>query len=346
MIGTLAFNYFDKIDIKTGVFADKGIFKSEFILTVGNASYLNQCDGMSYLNEKERKIYLYGNVKGPMYGIIEGVIQESVTGSNNYDIYYATLSIVQAENQQMIDKIKIAGNITYQMETEYPNTQLYYLQKMLEGNSVGHYNGNLSTTLTLLRVNDINNPYNNEGFSIISFNSNLGAGSIYTTVKYNVFQTKLEGVITKPIYGLASATIDEKTKNLSLSITRLDYGLSPQPDLSVKLFSPDRASPGQTVSCTVEVRNDGLGAAENYAVLVELPSQCKYLSGTEGCYLQILGLEDWVNEQDPWPLLRWDMKIIPAKSTIKFNYQIVIKGGIFADTTLGCSAELYKTQEE
>ena len=40
------------------------------------------------------------------------------------------------------------------------------------------------------------------------------------------------------------------------------------------------------------------------------------------------------------------MKIIPAKSTIKFNYQIVIKGGIFADTTLGCSAELYKTQEE
>ena len=346
IIGTLVFNNFNKVEIKTGAFSDKGFFKSEFNINIGNSVYLNQCNGMSYLNIKERKIYLYGNIKGPIYGIMEGVIQESIVNSNNYDIYFATLSIIQAENQQIVERIKISGSITYQTEISYPNTQLYYLQKMVEGKSIGYYTGNLTTTLTLLRITETSNPYNNEGFSIMSFNSDLGAGMIYATARHIHPQTKIEGVITKPIYGLASADIDENTKNMSLNITRLDYGQPPQPDLSVKIFGSNWGSPGQLLSHTVEVRNDGFGMAENYAVLVQLSSQFNYLSSSVGCYHQVLGLEDWGNEQEPFSLLRWDMNKIPAKSVIKFNYQAILNWRIPENSKLKCSAELYKTQEE
>ncbi|MDD5687086.1 MAG: hypothetical protein PHE88_04555 [Elusimicrobia bacterium] len=347
IVGSLNFQNFEKIDIKTGSFADKGLFKSSFTINVGNASYPCFWKGISYLNTKERNIYMNGYVEGAGSGIIEAVIQESVVGSGNYDIYNATLTITEIGSQSIADRINLSGSIIYQTETEYPNTKIHYLQTAVEGTAAGYYTGNLTTIITLLRIDEISNPCNNEGFSIMSYNSSLGSGMSYSYVKKSTInETNLKGAITGPIYGLLSAYLDESVtpKKLSMSITRLDYGKPPQPDLKVKIWGPGSAiSPGQTITYTMEVRNDGLKDAENMSLIV-YPSAYSNFGSAVGLYT-LYDVPNWIDKKYyPMNMIRWDINI-PAKTVKQYNCQSTIMWGLTLNTVVKCKAYILTKEQ-
>jgi len=318
--GTVSFTNFEIISIKSGSFANKGFFRSNWTASLEGAQYKGYWEGISYFIPGERKIYLKGTIEGQIYGVVEGYLAESVSGSNIYDLYNATWSFNQVGNQLVSGKTNLSGTLTYQETIEYPSTQIYFLQTSIEGTASGHYTGPLNTVLTHLRIKDTNNPYNGEGFSIISYISEYGSGQGWTYAKtISEKLVEMSGLFEKPLFGLVSATLDEsKTpKTLSITTTRLDIGLPPEPDLKVRIWGPDRASPGQTVSYIVGLRNDGLKADENCTVIVDLPGKVDFVSGSTGAKYSY-----------PFHTVRWVLTQVPAKTVTTFNFQIKIHWGL------------------
>ncbi len=115
---------------------------------------------------------------------MEGEMFESNKGSNNYDVFIGTFMSSQIDEKLVMKKTVIRGAVINIEETDYPSTKLYFLQKTLEGNSMGYYTGILNTTLTEIKISDINSLYNNEGFCIMSYISELGNGKGYSYVKF------------------------------------------------------------------------------------------------------------------------------------------------------------------
>ena len=162
----------------------------------------------------------------------------------------------------------LSAKVSYLHSTEYSNTSLYVLQDMIEGTMFGDYgNSPISTMMTHLRIANPGNPYNGEGFSILSYHHTSGSGQGWTYDKsISPGMVTSKGFFIGSLFGIVSAVLNEAVipRYLSLFIERLDLGLPPMPDLEVKNIGPLRASPGQTVTYCVEIRNESnIAQAEN-----------------------------------------------------------------------------------
>jgi len=268
----------------------------------------------------ERKVYLKGMVWGKFSGISEGYLTESVSGSGVYDQYQAMWRLTQVGSQTISATINLNGTVTYQTSTEHSSTQLYVLQTSIDGNSFGHYTGPLSTVLTHLRVADESNPYYGEGFSLISYISDSGSGEGWAynnLVSANI--SELKGMFTSPLLGIVSATLDEtgSPRNFIVNIDRIDLGLPPMADLEVRVWGPERVSPGQTVTYTIEYRNDGIKSAENLVLIYDLPEVAEYISSTEnGIYV------------DSYREIVWGLNTLPPKTKGYVNAKIRFPWGL------------------
>lgn len=300
--GTLNFTNFELVSIESGSFAGKGFAKGGCELKIGDESYLANYRSMLTQKSGERKLYLKGMFWGEVIGINEGYLAESIPESGIYDQYQATWRLSQVGSQTISATINLNGAVTYQTSTEYPSTQLYALQVSIEGNTFGHYTGTLSTVLTHLRVVSEDNPYYGEGFSIISYTSISGSGEGWT---YNNLispnMSELKGMLSSPLLGVVSATLDEnKTpRDFIVTIDRIDLGLPPMADLKIKTWGPGRVSPGQTVNYTIEYRNDGLKSAEDVTVVAKLPPEVIHVSNKGGIYKEASHEVVWHIEKIP-----------------------------------------------
>ncbi|HHT9127081.1 MAG TPA: hypothetical protein ACFYD6_14890, partial [Candidatus Brocadiia bacterium] len=280
---TLNFTNFELVRITTGAFAGKGFSKGECETTLDGISYTGEWKGALFLKPQEKKIYLKGAITGEISATVEGYLTESIPDSGVYDKYYATWQVGKLGGAVASFTLNLNGTLSYQGETPYNGTHLYLLQANVETTDNGHYGGDLNTVLTHLRVVSEGNPYVGEGFSIMSYNSASGAGQGWT---YDRLLTqgivRMEGLFSSPLYGIATATLDDSTltKTLSLRIERVDKGKPPAPDLRVRTWGPERVSPGQTVDYIIEYRNDGTKAAEDVDVNMKLPLAVGYVSNT------------------------------------------------------------------
>ncbi|RLD17914.1 MAG: hypothetical protein DRI36_02665 [Caldiserica bacterium] len=323
IIGSLEFTGFEKLELKTGAFKDKGFFLSRFTIQIGDESYPCLWNGMFY--RKDNKIYLKGAVAGKSYGIMEGIFNE------DFSTYISTLSVTQIGNHVVTGKIKLEGNYNVEEVEEYASCGIYYLQKSVKGEITGFYEGKLDITLTHLRIDDENNPYNNKGFAIISFNTDTGEGMGYAYgEKIKDLITEFQGLFSSPLEGLLRGKLDETVspKVLELSLIRLDYGEEPKPELKIDIWGPRSASPGQTITYTVCVRNDGLKEGRNYSVIAKLPEYSDFVSATEG--YKFYRVADWDEEGNyrPVPVVRWDIVNIPAKTSYIFTAQTKLFWGV------------------
>ena len=286
---TLNFTGLEFVKITTGSFAEKGFSKGACEATLEGAVYTGEWKGVAFLKPLERKIYLKGAVTGQINATVEGYLTESVLNSENYDKYQATWKIGRLGGTDASATINANGTVSYQNNTEYPNTELYLLQANIETTPSGDYDPDpLNVVLTHLRVVREDSPYFGEGFSIISYNSVSGSGQGWTYDRL-LFPgvVEMKGLFSSPLFGIASATLDDSTipRTLSLRIERIDLGIPPMADLEVRTWGPQRVSPGQTVDYMVEYRNDGVVSAEDAVIVLELPSLAQYLSSTnEGIY--------------------------------------------------------------
>ncbi len=323
--GTLNFNL-ETVKIDSGSFKGKGFFKGQWVATLEGAHYKGEWKGMFYLDEKARRINLKGVVSGEISGITEGTLSESAVGSGVYDRYQATWKLNRAGVQSLYAVLQQNGTVNWSEPSNYPSTRIHALQISVEGE--GKLSDGsaifLSTVLTHLRVRDENNPYNKEGFSIISYTSKSGSGEIWTYDKVtNSEKVKLSGLSTDPFEGIVKATLDESESpiKLSVAIEKIDLGLPPMADLEVKIWGPKRVSPGQTINYIVEYRNDGVRNADDIVVVVQLPSLAEYVSSSKG------GIY-WREKHQVF----WKLESLKAKEVGYFSVKVRYPWGLAEDT--------------
>lgn len=283
--GVLNFTEFELVSISTGSFAGKGFTTGTWNATLDSLPYEGEWKGMLFFRSAERTFYLKGTTSGEIIGILEGTLTESIVASDVYEQFRATWTIAKIKGELVSATLSLAGTLVYQESTEYPSTQLDVLQSFVEGTSVGHYAGPLSTTLTHLRVNDQSNPYDGRGFSTLSYTSNFGSGEGWTYDEMAAPGTvELIGHLSSPLSGIAIASLTSTAegRTLSVAVERTDYGLPPMPDLEVVTWGRRNVSPGQMIDYAIEYRNDGIKDADNVVLIDLLPSVVEYVSSSAG----------------------------------------------------------------
>ncbi|MFH1374294.1 MAG: FG-GAP-like repeat-containing protein [bacterium] len=334
---TLNFTNFEIVSITTGSFAGKGFSKGEWEATLGGISYTGDWKGALFLKPQEGKIYLKGATSGEISATVEGYLTETMPGSDTYDQYQATWKIGRLGGTITSATINLNGTVSYHSSSEFPATELYILQTNLEGNVYGDYIGSLSTVLTHLRVVEETNPYSGEGFSIISYVSESGAGEGWTYDNLvSPGRVELKGLFDNPLFGILTATLDESSlpRILFLDIERVDLGLPPMADLKVTIWGPGRASPGQTITYVIELRNDGIKTAENTTLIGIPPTLADIVQLTSP------GMYD-----DVMHMIRWDFNNIPPKSIEYLSFQTELFWGLPMGTQLASQIWLFSKKE-
>jgi len=331
----LDFNSFEIVTIATGPFGGKGFSKARYETTLDGISYTGNWQGALFLEPEERKIYLKGAISGEIAATVEGYLTESVSESGIYNQYQATWKIGQLGGVTKSATISLNGNLSYAGSSEFPDTELYILQTNIEGTITGDCAGPLSTIITHTRIADGNNPYDGEGFSIISYVSDSGSGQGWTYDKLvSPGTVELKGLFTNPLFSIVSGTLDETElpRSLLLTLQRVDLGLPPAPDLKVKTWGPTRVSPGQTVDYIIEYRNDGLfKAAEDIDIVMKLPYDVKFISATgEGIYSKI------AHE------IQWNFGNIPPLSRGELSSNVEVLWGLTSGTSFEVIASIPK----
>jgi uncharacterized repeat protein (TIGR01451 family) len=289
---------FKSLIITTGPWAGKGFSTGVCKATLEGAAYTGQWGGVLLSNPPEKRIYLKGSVTGEILATVEGYLTESVPDSGVYNQYEATWKVGRLGNTTTSATIQLKGTLSYQNSSIFPATDLYILQSSVDGSVSGHYAGSLSSVLNHVRIADSDNPYNGEGFSIISYVSESGQGEGWTNDKLSSGIVEMKGLFTAPLFGVVTGKLDDTTspRTLFLTTERIDLGLPPMADLEVKTWGPERVSPGQTINLMVEYRNQGLTEASDSLVVAQLPAEVNYVSSTNG------GIYRWETHEVIWKL--------------------------------------------
>jgi uncharacterized repeat protein (TIGR01451 family) len=338
LTGTADFPSLEMVTITSGSFAGKGFSTGEWRATLEGVPYSGIWQGMLFLKEQERRIYLRGTVSGGISGIVEGYLAETVSGSGVYDQYSANWTVGRLGGQVISTVISLDGNVAYQNAAEYPSTQLYALQTSMPGTAFGSYTGALSTVTTHLRVADEANPYYGQGFSIISYVSDSGSGEGWTYDELvGPGRVRLRGSFTSPWLGIVEGSRDEAAspRSLFLIIERVDLGLPPMADLEVTTWGPGRASPGQTVRYLVQYGNYGSTTAENVVVVMSLPSEAEFVSSTGG------GLYRWESHEAIWKL-----GSVPPRAAGTLSVEARIRWGLSPHTLITVVAAVGAASQE
>ncbi|WP_455392226.1 PKD domain-containing protein [[Eubacterium] cellulosolvens] len=285
--GTVNITNLELIIINSSSFTGSGFFKSNWSATIEGKPYYGNLHGMLFQKPGERKIYLKGTVSGGLSGITDGYFIEAVSGSGTYDLYNSTWTLNYLGSELVFAKLTLNGTVTY-VKSENTKSLIYILQSCFKGKSKGYYTGFLNLVLTHVCINNKTNKYHGEGFSIITYVSKYGSGTGWTYDRNVSKETvKLTGYFTEPLWGPVTGTLidGEQIKSISLSITRIDIGLPPQPIIQMGIWGRLRVSPGQTVNYLLEYRNIGLKSANNTDIIMALPKKTNYISSTcDGVY--------------------------------------------------------------
>lgn len=286
LTGTLNFDL-EGIKIDSGLYKGKGFFKGKWNATLESLPYQGEWTGMFYFVEKTRKIYLKGKISGDLEGLGEGIFSESTLNNGIFDLYQGVWKLNKAKGKIISGVLLQNGKINWENRIEYPSTTIYFLQLLTEGEgylSESKSAISLNNVLTHLRISDQNNPYNGEGFSLISYESNLGKGEIFTYDQIDALgKLHLFGMANGFLEGTVNGILSENkdTKQFLLLIEKINLGAPIVADLKVKTWGPSRVTPGATIDYIIEYRNDGLVPAENVVVVTKFPWQVSYISSTK-----------------------------------------------------------------
>lgn len=282
--GTVSFDPFELIGIRSGTFEGKGFAKGDWNATLESAPYKGSWHGMFYHVPEEDRVVLKGSISGQIKGTVLGYLTESVPDSDVFDTYEATWNLIQVSDQLVSASVDVNGLIVYEDSNGYASTELALLQGSFSGASSGYKTGSHNAVLSHVGITDTNNPYFGEGFSLISYSSTEGSGTAWAYGRASSDENlQLSGTYDEPLVGCFSGVLDmgESGASLSFSVQRTDFGLPPMADLEVTTWGPERVSPGETIDYVIEYRNQGVEFAEDVVVINRLPGEVTYESSTE-----------------------------------------------------------------
>jgi uncharacterized repeat protein (TIGR01451 family) len=331
LTGTFNFTQLEMDRVKGGAFAGNGFSRGTWTATLNSLSYAGDWRGIFFFSPADGRIYLKGTTSGDVNGIIDGYLAESIMGSGIYDSWTATWN-AKILGYTTTTTLDLSGTFIYGEVNELAGTQFKVLQTAVDGSSSGLYVGPLSTVLTQVRVSSVGSPHFGEGFSIMSYTSSNASGEGWAynhTIAPNI--SELNGFFTAPLTGIATGILDETTtpRNLSFSIGRFDQGETPAADIHLEVIGPTRVSPGQTITYSVVLRNDGLVASDDLVLVLEpdLLSSILTVSG-DGFY------------DNRIHMIRWDIGGIAPGTVVTRSVQVTIFWGLTSGTQLEVGASL------
>jgi len=338
------------VSVKTGAFRDKGFVKGIWTAQLEGINYSGQIFAMAYLSQTERKMLVRGVMEGPLDGAIDGCLTETMPNSGAYDLLNATWTFRLTQSGGLIScgHIYLNGTLNYEALREYPGTNLTCIQASTQGTLAGGYTGAINTVVTNVRINDTTRPNNGEGFGFMTYQWDAMTGQAcgYSKVA-GTYDTDLKLSFNKPLLGTAAGLLTTLPldKSLWLIITKLEIGAEPQADLSVELTGADNISPGQTVTYTVILKNEGLKSANNTIVRLNLPAEIRFLSASGEWIYDKAGESDWVNYPDLSKAPEWITWLVPEmpNKTVKiFTVQGKALWGLPMGIPLNADVHLYE----
>jgi hypothetical protein len=324
--GEVDFTSYQRVTIETGLFAGKGFAKGELVVTVGDTSFDGHWRAVSFFDPVGRKINLKGIVYGNIGAITEGFLTESVPGSGTFDQYHDLWRLTHVGTDPITATVELNGTLTGATSTQFPSTALRVRQASMSGTAEGAYTGPFSAIFTRVRIQDPANPYNSEGFSLISYNSALGSGDGWAYEKAAPSAVaEVHGLFLGPLTGAVVGFLDEgaSPRRLMGAIARIDAAAPPHSDLKVSILAPGRASPGQRVTYVIEYRNDGWADEPQVLVFNQLDESVRLVSAASGGFYDP-GLH----------MVDWDVGQVAAKSSGFLTFQVEVRWGLAQGTSL------------
>jgi|GEM_PF-5357053 len=274
------------VTVSEGAFEGTGLCIGNWSVILNDIPYKGTFSGVIF-TENDNSIQVKGRLKGDLGGIVEGTLTENLPSSGIFDTYKATWSINRIQSKSTVIQLQCEGILTTQDSDTYPSVELQLKQFFSSGTASGAYSGPLDTVVNEVRILDPQNPYTGKGFSFISYNSKLGAGSgwTYDEVTMPSF-IQMNGMLSEPLKGPVTGSIDNTHSPavLSFILESLSYGSAPQPELHVKVWGPKAVSPGQRFNYIIEISNLGPVAAENVSVRKDLSPHAIFIDSSENSY--------------------------------------------------------------
>lgn len=290
LTGTISFFDLEMVSIQTGPFAGKGFYKGTWQATADGAQCSGTWQEMFFPDNAEGTIELRGTASGEISGLVEGSLRESTRGSGLFDQLRAILRLHTVAGQEVSGIVHLTGTALYGTTDEYPSTGLRLLQTSLEAEGAASFTDRLGVTLTQVLVADESNPYDGQGFSVLSYIADPGPGLGWTRDNQTFpGRVEMKGLFTGSLLGIAAITMDEPGPERTLLVRFERVGLSratgPMPDLEVATWGPDRISPGliiDFVDYIIFYCNRGATNAEGVFLVDRLPVEVGYVKSSEG----------------------------------------------------------------
>ncbi|MDO9264200.1 MAG: hypothetical protein Q7U02_09555, partial [Desulfosalsimonadaceae bacterium] len=283
--GTLDIPELQLVLIDSGDYSGKGFFKGNFSAVLAGVVYNGDWKGMSYFSDTDQKVYLKGRLSGKISGTTDGYLEETLAGSGVYDRLSCTISLGEVLNQPTSAILDLSGELNYLGQTPYPGCDLELIQSVSSGEASGETSGTLHLTVTQMRITEPGNPFQGDGYSVISYASPAGSGEgwTYDTVPFtNVHY--MRGQLSGAFNGAISLVLDDDrdAHYLAGTIRRVDLGMPPTSDLWVSGWSEWMVSPGDLTYYSVEYYNAGINTADNVKVIVRIAPGMEYVSCSAG----------------------------------------------------------------
>jgi len=122
---------------------------------------------------------------------------------------------------------------------------------------------------------------------------------------------------------------------LSIYVIRFHMSERKKPYLEIIWDSvPRKAKPRQTLSYRVKLRNNTNKTVENRSLLIDLPAEVDFVSGSAGAKYSY-----------PFHTVRWTPAYINGKSTIYFDFKVKIRQDLSQGIQISPKAIIVRTDE-
>lgn len=349
--GTFNFTNFEIVTFKTGSFANNGFFKGLWNANIDDNIYDGEIQGFAIYSPTENKITLNGAVTGitGTEGLFKGTLEETLIGSSILNKFQGVWKLGKIGDLSTFAIVNLTGTLNYTESNFYPNINTTVIQSIEEGKLSGDYEENVSAAMTTVMIDDENNPYNGEGYSVTSYSSNIGQGEGWA---YNKLISpgiiNIIGILTTPLESIAYGELNYGSQNqvqqnapaltslnngqtslasgessgaLSLSLSRVDDNLPIAPDIKITISGPGRVSPGGAFEYIIELINNGYKSATDVTLEVYLDNILIFNTAS-------------VNYNYEDHKVSWNFKELLPRSSKQFFVKVTVPGGLEEDTKI------------
>jgi hypothetical protein len=315
--------------INSGGFVNQGYITGNYNFILDGAPYQGKFNGAVYLSKDDNVLKVKAVLADKLDAVWQGDITKVSSGSE-YTIVNAQCQIFRVDVVPVSAIVNIEGQWEYLTEPEIIDTSLEFYQANMSGQAWGWYCGPLTIMANCLSVSGANQ-YNGQGFCLFSYDGSLGAGQAWGyTVDGGSQKINISGMFDEGLTGKFTTVINKLLNNgiCAGTIERMDTSQPPQAKLFARIITPQAASPGDTLSLVIELRNDGIKSAYNKSMIFLPTKESTYIFATQPFQDYEWYYPDGRGGKITAKVIRWDFAEITAKSRQQFIYKMTLNWGL------------------